>query len=72
MRAKSHKILIRYGYLTPRLEPCGYPRCVVEDGVSSCGRLACEACGAGPVEVVEPVPGGTWCDACGTYKPMLF
>lgn len=68
---QRHRILIRYGYLR-RIEDCSYPGCVVENGLSSCGRLACDTCGAGPVELLEPEPGGVWCDTCGTWKDMQY
>lgn len=70
MTPPRHRVLIRYGYLRPRIELCSYPGCqVAEEWVSGCGELACALCGVGPVEMVTDQL--LWCSTCGAYVHML-
>jgi hypothetical protein len=66
----SHVITVRHGHLPRRLESCGRYGCLVdEQGVTSCGELACPNCGVGPVVVIRYTHSAL-CEICSHRWPL--
>lgn len=71
-----HHVLIRYGDLPARTEPCSLRGCQVDGrGITTCEHLACPVCGVGPpvqmlgrfLPIEDITDTSAYCEQCGYH-----